>query len=114
VNNINSEEVQALHFQLPPLPEQQVIVRRVENLFALADQLEARLTAAQQQVDALTPSLLAHAFRGQLVLQDPADEPASTLLERIKAKRMANNPHLAGRSPVRTMALRAKKRPPRQ
>jgi type I restriction enzyme, S subunit len=69
---------------LPPLPEQHEIVRRVENLFALADQIEARFTKAQQQVDKLSPSLLAKAFRGELVPQDPNDEPAERLLERIR------------------------------
>ena len=62
----------------------QEIVRQVEDLFALADQLELRLTQARKQVDKLTPSLLARAFAGQLVPQNPADEPAEKLLERIK------------------------------
>jgi type I restriction enzyme S subunit len=84
VNNINSEEVRALQFSLPLLAEQQEIVRRVESLFALADQLELRLAKAQGQVNKLTPSLLARAFAGKLVSQDPADEPAEKLLERIR------------------------------
>ena len=63
------------------------IVRRVEGLFALADQIEARFQAAQTQVAKLTPSLLARAFRGQLVPQDPTDEPAEKLLERLTAKK---------------------------
>ena len=69
---------------LPPLAEQQEIVRRVEGLFALADQLEMRLAKARGQVDKLTPSLLARAFAGKLVPQSPTDEPAWALLERIK------------------------------
>ncbi|HEX5221612.1 MAG TPA: hypothetical protein VFZ59_18755 [Verrucomicrobiae bacterium] len=56
----------------------------MEALFALADQIEARFQKARAQVDKLTPSLLAKAFRGQLVPQDPTDEPAEKLLERIK------------------------------
>jgi len=56
----------------------------VEALFALADQIEARFKKAQVQVDSLTPSLLARAFRGELVPQDPSDEPALALLERIR------------------------------
>ena len=60
------------------------IVRRVEGLFALADQVEERLAKARGQVDQLTPSLLARAFAGKLVPQEPADEPAIKLLERIK------------------------------
>jgi len=66
--------------------EQQEIVRRVESLFALADQLEARLAKAQAQVDKLTPSLLARAFAGKLVPQDPNDEPAAKLLERLRRR----------------------------
>jgi type I restriction enzyme S subunit len=65
---------------------EQEIMRRVEGLFALADQLEVRLTKARGQVDQLTPSLLARAFAGQLVPQDPDDEPASALLARIRTK----------------------------
>lgn len=87
VNNINSEEVRALRFKLPPLPEQKEILNRVETLFALADKIEARLAKTQSQVAALTPSLLARAFRGELVPQDPNDEPASVLMERIKEMR---------------------------
>jgi type I restriction enzyme, S subunit len=74
---------------LPSSSEQAEIVRRVETLFAFADRLEARLARAQTAVDRLTPSLLAKAFRGELVPQDPADEPASELLARL-AKSTAN------------------------
>jgi len=84
-SSINQEDVKAAMFNLPPLPEQQEIVRRVEVLFALADQIEARFKKAQAQVDKLTPSLLARAFSGELVPQDPNDEPASFLLARIRA-----------------------------
>jgi type I restriction enzyme, S subunit len=84
VNNINSEEVRALQFVLPPVHEQQEIVRRVEALFALADQIEARYAKAKAYIDNLTQSILAKAFRGELVPQDPNDEPASVLLERIQ------------------------------
>ena len=72
------------HFEHPTLAEQQEIVRRVAGLFALADQLEQRLAQARKQVDKLTPSLLARAFAGKLVPQNPADEPAEKLLERIQ------------------------------
>ncbi|MFK4028020.1 type I restriction endonuclease subunit S [Stutzerimonas balearica] len=65
------------------------VVRRVEQLFAFADHLEARVKAAQARIDRLTQSILAKAFRGELVPQDPNDEPASVLLERIKAQRAA-------------------------
>ena len=82
-SNINAQKLAAFELPFCALREQQQIVRRVESLFALADQLEARLAKARGQVDKLTPSLLARAFAGKLVPQDPNDEPAEKLLERI-------------------------------
>ena len=66
------------------ITEQHEIVGRVDQLFAFADQIEARYARAQAHVDKLTRSLLAKAFRGKLVPQDPNDEPASALLARIR------------------------------
>jgi len=80
-----------VEFPQPTLEEQQEIVRRSQSLFSLADQLEARLTSARRIVERLTPALLAKAFRGELVPQDPGDEPASALLERIRAARQAES-----------------------
>jgi len=88
-SNINAKKLAAYPFELPPIDEQQEIARRSQDLFTLADQLEARLTAARKVVDRLTPALLAKAFRGELVPQDPGEEPASVLLERIRAARRA-------------------------
>jgi len=56
----------------------------MEGLFALADPIEARFEKARQQVDPLTPTLLGRALCGKLVPQDPEDEPASALLERLQ------------------------------
>lgn len=87
--NIKLETLNPYPIPLPPLAEQQEIVRRVESLFKLADQLEARYQKAKSYVDKLTQSILAKAFRGELVAQDPNDEPASVLLERIKQEKEA-------------------------
>ena len=87
---INQETVTSAIVSWPEIDEQAEIVRRVESLFAWADRLEARLAAARAQVERLTPSLLAKAFRGELVPQDPADEPASELLKRLKQQPSAN------------------------
>lgn len=84
-SNINAKKLAAFDFLLPSVAEQAEIVRRVETLFTFADRLEARYTAAHAQVEKLTPSLLAKAFRGELVPQDPNDEPATELLARIRA-----------------------------
>ena len=88
---------------LPPLREQHEIIRRVETLFAYADRFETRYTAARAQVDRLTPALLAKAFRGELVSQDSNDEPASMLLERIRASHAA-----AGEKPTRKVRTERK------
>ncbi len=85
--NISLSQCRAFEFPIPTIAEQNEIVRRVETLFAFADRLEARLAKAQTAVDRLTPSLLAKAFRGELVPQDPADEPAAELLKRLTAQR---------------------------
>jgi type I restriction enzyme, S subunit len=84
---INTTQLRNLEVRLCPLAEQKEIVRRVNGLFALADQIEVRFTKAKSRVDQLTQSLLGKAFRGELVPQDPNDEAASVLLERIRAER---------------------------
>ena len=89
--SINQSDVCSLKLQLPPLSEQTEIVRRVETLFALADRLEARLAQAQTAATRLTPALLAKAFRGELVPQDPNDEPAAELLRRLQQKASSNS-----------------------
>ena len=89
VRGINIGDVRALQIPLPPISEQTEIVRRVETLFALADKVQTQYTAARARIDKLTASILAKAFRGELVPQDPNDEPASVLLERMRAQRDA-------------------------
>lgn len=92
VSGIKASRLKQLTMLIPPLSEQHEIVRRVEQLFAVADQIEARLAKAQAQVDRLTQSILAKAFRGELVpteaelaRREGRDyEPASKLLERIR------------------------------
>ena len=85
--SINKTMLAALPISLPPANEQSEIVRRVEELFKLVDRIEARYTAVRGQAQRLTPLLLAKAFRGELVPQDPNDEPARVLLARIAAQR---------------------------
>lgn len=86
---VNVKDLKNFEIPIPSLEEQTEIVRRVEQLFAFADQLEAKVASAKSRIDHLTQSILAKAFRGELVPQDPNDEPASVLLERIKAQRAA-------------------------
>ena len=85
--NIKLELLNDYPFPLPPKEEQKEIVRKVEQLFAFADKIEARYTKAKTILDKLPQSILAKAFRGELVPQNPNDEPASVLLERIKKEK---------------------------
>jgi len=89
VNNLNAEELRSLPLLLPSLSKQIEIVRRVKALFALADRIEAHCTNARTQAQRLTPLVLAKAFRGELMPQDPTDEPASALLARIASANTA-------------------------
>lgn len=84
---LSVSKVNNLPIPVPPLEEQKEIVRQVEKLFALADKLEDHYKRAKEHVDKLSQSVLAKAFRGELVPQDPNDEPAEKLLERIMAEK---------------------------
>jgi type I restriction enzyme S subunit len=68
---------------VPPIEEQGEIVRRIDELLMLAAGLERQYGKAAASVDNLTPSMLTKAFRGDLVPQDPNDEPADKMMEKI-------------------------------
>lgn len=87
--NLNLSKVKEFEIPLPSLELQTEIVRRVEALFALADRIEARAAAARAHAQRLSPLVLAKAFRGELVPQDPQDESASVLLARIASSNTA-------------------------
>lgn len=95
--NLTQAKFRELALSVPHIAEQTEIVRRVETLFAFADRLEARLAQAQAAATRLTPALLAKAFRGELVPQDPNDEPAAELLRRLQAQRASAPKASAGR-----------------
>ncbi|MGB0562795.1 MAG: restriction endonuclease subunit S [Spirulinaceae cyanobacterium] len=77
---------------LSPLEEQKEIVKRIEAAFEQADKIEAEINTSLEQLKTLDQAILAKAFRGELVPQDPNDEPASELLKRIAAARVAAQP----------------------
>jgi len=81
---INIEDLRALPVSVPSFIEQSEIIRRVTGLFALAASLQRRHGNAVSRVERLTPSVLAKAFRGELGAQDPNDEPAEAMLDRIR------------------------------
>ena len=87
VPQINNDDIQPLVVPVPPLAEQHRIVAEVERRLSVVQQAEAAVEANLSRAKQLRQSILKQAFSGKLVPQDPNDEPASVLLERIRAER---------------------------
>ncbi|ABS66344.1 restriction modification system DNA specificity domain [Xanthobacter versatilis] len=98
--SINQGDVSRTPVPLPGLSDQIAVLDRIETAFAWIDRLAAEATSARTLIDRLDQAVLAKAFRGELVPQDPADEPASVLLERIRAERGAAPKARRGRRPA--------------
>lgn len=97
---LNCQRVRELPFHLPPLDEQREVVRRIEGMLRVVDVIETRVAVATRRAEKLTQAILAQAFRGELVPTEAElahregrdYEPASALLERIRAEREAGEP----------------------
>lgn len=87
--NINLDILAAVAIPVAPLEEQRMIVESVTAAFNRLDRLEAEAAKTRAMLDRLEAAILARAFRGELVPQDPEDEPATVLLDRIRAQRAA-------------------------
>lgn len=84
---VNLNEIKQLPVPLAPPLEQRQIVAIIKDFFHQADAIEAAVEAARRRAEKLEQSILARAFRGELVPQDPNDEPASILLDRSWGER---------------------------
>lgn len=84
---INKANCNNLPINLAPLQEQEVIVSCIKNYFKSIDRIQQQYEIAKTRLDQLDRAILAQAFRGELVPQDPTDEPAAVLLDRIRQAR---------------------------
>lgn len=87
---LNKTRVQEIIFPLTPLAEQDRIVTEVERRLSVVDEIENVIERGLKRAERLRQSILKRAFEGKLAPQDLNDEPASVLLERIRAARVAN------------------------
>jgi len=89
MRNLSQDALCKIVVPWPDARERAYVVRRIETAFAWIDRLAAEAASARTLIDRLDQAVLAKAFRGELVPQDPADEPADALLARIRAARRA-------------------------
>ena len=93
---------------IPPLTEQAEIISELERHFSVADEIEATLDTELKRAERLRQSILKHAFSGKLVPQDPNDEPASVLLEKIRDEKEHQQPKRKKRTTKAKTTLSAK------
>ena len=90
IKHLTKTALHSICFPLPPLSEQRRIVEKIEELLALVDDLETNKTDLQSYIKQAKSKVLEMAVRGELVPQNPEDEPASVLLERIKKEQKSS------------------------
>jgi type I restriction enzyme S subunit len=84
---LNLDNIRTMAVALPPISEQVALLDKLEAMLLQTDLLDHDVKAIENDLDQLDQSILAKAFRGQLVPQDSNDEPASSLLARIREQR---------------------------
>lgn len=99
--NLNVPTIDAIPLSIPPAGEQSRIVAEVERRLSVVERLESAIDANLARAKRLRQAILKRAFEGRLVPQDPSDEPAGVLLERIRREREAQLPRVAGRKGAR-------------
>jgi type I restriction enzyme S subunit len=90
--NLNQQALRSLPIPLPPLAEQQRIIALVEQQLSVIEAMRRSTETARDRSSALRRSILERAFRGELVPQDPCDEPASVLVARMAVEHATASP----------------------
>ncbi|MCA1669436.1 MAG: restriction endonuclease subunit S, partial [Thermomicrobia bacterium] len=103
---ISLERFRTIGVPLPPLTEQERIVAEVERRLSVVQEQETVIAHSLTRSERLRQAILAQAFAGRLVPQDPADEPASALLGRIRATHMDTRPENSARAVRRRVKAR--------
>jgi type I restriction enzyme S subunit len=85
--HLSFADLKRLRIPVIDVMQTQAFVKRLDEAFEMIDRFAAGATSARKLIDHLERAVLTKAFRGELVPQDPADEPAGVLLERIRAER---------------------------
>lgn len=91
-SNINGTKLKQYPFPICGLDSQKAIVKEIESRLSVCDKIEETIESSLQQAEALRLSIIKKAFEGKLVQQDPNDEPAEKLLERIRAAKGNGKP----------------------
>jgi type I restriction enzyme S subunit len=87
IHHLSAGKFAAVAVPLPPMEEQAAIINSAEDALSVARAVQEAVSTNLRRTSSLRQSILKQAFDGKLVGQDPHDEPASVLLERIRAER---------------------------
>ncbi len=99
-SNINTRDIESMPIPLAPLQEQLRIAEKISEIFSRADRIQEAMVIGSKNAEALEPSILRKAFRGELVPHHPNDEPASVLLKRIRTQGLAASRRRTSQTPL--------------
>lgn len=105
-DGINTTQLLGMPVALPTTAEQQHLIDEVARQYSVIESLDSSIDHSLKRAERLRQAILKRAFAGELVPQDPSDEPAGVLLERIRAERAARQPEKRPRAKGRRTARR--------